>query len=63
MGVSLHRWRENNISVSDTPMITLKIERPGKFFVAVERTAGDSGDFLIRDNLLAVLDHGDVSTD
>src|SRR5215475_5520642 len=42
-------------------MVTLKIERSGKFFVAVKSAPGNSRNFLVRDNRLAVLDDGDVS--
>src|SRR5580765_4803682 len=55
--------REDDISISDASMIPLKIDRPGKFFVAVESAAGDSRYFLFGDNSLAVLDNCHISAD
>src|SRR6266446_7761229 len=42
---------------------SLKIDGPRQFFMAVERATRDTGNFLVVDDGLAVLDHGDPSTE
>src|SRR5260370_40612195 len=42
---------------------SLEIDRPRQFFVAVERATCDTGNFLVVDDGLAVLNHGDPSTE
>jgi hypothetical protein len=44
-------------------LAALKIDGSGQFFVAVERTAGDTRNLLTVDNGLAILDDGDRSAD
>src|SRR5271156_4829977 len=42
---------------------SLEIERPGQLFMAIQRSAGNSGDLLVVDHRLAVLDDGYLSPD
>src|SRR6266566_5096506 len=44
-------------------MITLKVDWPGKFFVAVESPTSDSGNLLLRNNRLTILDNRHESAD
>src|SRR5690242_12841307 len=60
---SRHVGRQNDISVSDAAMVTLKINWAGKFFVAIQCAASNAGNFLIVDDRVAVLHDGDKSAD
>jgi hypothetical protein len=55
--------REKDISISDAAMIALEINRAGKFFVTVKSAASDTGNFLIRNDSVAVLNDGNEATD
>jgi len=59
----MHCRRQKDVSVSDTAVVALKINWTGKFFVAVECTAGNAGNFLVRNDGVAVLDDSDETAD
>src|SRR4051794_27581996 len=43
-------------------MVALQVNRSGRFFMAIEGAAGDTGDLLMVDDGLAILDDGDMAT-
>src|SRR5436309_1716355 len=57
-------WCDENIPISYVPFFTtLKVDRPGHFFVAVQRATCDSRNLLIVDDCLTILNRGDPPPD
>ena len=55
-------WREDDVAVGHAAFFAaLKIDGTGQLLVAIERAAGDAGNFLIVDDGLTVPDEGHVS--
>src|SRR5580658_4228001 len=64
-GISgLLRGRDSYAAKEDVAFLaSLEIDGAGLAFVAVERAAGEAGNFLVVDDGLAVLDHLDFAPD
>src|SRR5438105_1494207 len=58
----LSRWREHDVAKFHRAVIALNHERTGRCFIAVERTARNSRDFLVCNECLAVQHHGHHAT-
>src|SRR5205807_5673035 len=58
-----HRRRDDDITKTYMSIFTaLQVDRPGHSFVAIKCAASDAGNFLVINDGLAVLHHGDCSS-
>jgi len=63
VGTSMHHWTQLQLSISNTGVVPLEIDRPWPADVCPESASGAAQDRLIIDNLLVVQLNGDVAID